>query len=134
MRASTLALAVCLVLPAVPAVAGSGPVTSGVGWSLAGAVSNPSAFDGINVSIALPGSVVSSVDAAQGGALTSDVTSKRNPWRVRVARKIVRLAILGGKRHDAPIALAGGLPALLLFGGAVGVASRLRRGDRVAKA
>lgn len=126
MKAAILALAVCLVLPAVPAVAGNGPA-SGVGWSLADAVSSSSEDRSVKVSVALPGTVVLSVDADHGGALASQVSDARNPWRVRVSRKIVRMAARGIRSHDAPIALAGGLPALLLFGAAVGAAARLRR-------
>lgn len=126
MRASILALAVCLVLPALPAVAGNGPA-SGVGWGLADVVSSSSEDMSVKVGLALPGTVGLSVDADHGGALASEVSSNRNPWRVRVSRKIVRIAFRGVRSHDAPIALAGGLPALLLFGGAVGAAARLRR-------
>ena len=127
MKALILALAVCLVLPAAPAIAGNGPAT-GVGWNPSGAVSHPSAIKGLAVSLALPGPIVSSIDMDRGKALASSASAKRHvSWWGRIARKILRLAIRGGRPHDAPIALAGGLPALLLLGGAFGAAVRLRR-------
>jgi len=121
MKTSVLALALCLSVPAIPALAATGP-TGNVGSALTGiaTTTHAGAKAVMHVSIPGPGGSIGSVTGS-GHDFPSriDVSNWGNFWN------------WGWDwfnwPHHAPLPLAGGLPALLLLGSAMGLASRARR-------
>jgi hypothetical protein len=128
MRPYIPALALALCLPAGVAGAATGPASASPSVMPAPAV--PADIRAAPVALSVPGSVF---ERGSTGAPVIDVRRDhgRGPpgWWIRAWAwaKGHHGRGGGGPAHAAPLALAGGLPALLLFGGAVGLALRARR-------